>query len=129
MRIGELAARSGHTVKTLRFYEDLGLLPAVARSPGGYRLFSESSLQRLEFIRRLKSLGLALEEIGECLAAHDAGRLPCEDVKRVLTRQIERVDERLRDLRQLRTELRELLENWQNQPPASDRLICPNLRV
>ena len=61
MKIGALAARSGLPVKTLRYYEDLGLLPAIGRTEGGYRLFSEQSLRRLEFIRRLKTLGLSLE--------------------------------------------------------------------
>jgi len=59
-------------VKTLRCYEELGLLRAVGRSTGGYRLFAEESLRHLEFIRRLKSLGLSLEEIQDCLAVHDA---------------------------------------------------------
>jgi DNA-binding transcriptional MerR regulator len=63
MKIGVLAGRSGLPVKTLRYYEDLGLLPAIGRSEGGYRLFAEQSLRRLEFIRRLKTLGLSLEEI------------------------------------------------------------------
>ncbi len=129
MKIGELAARSGLPIKTLRFYEDRGLLPAVARSPGGYRLFGESSLQRLAFIRRLKHLGLSLEEIQECLQAHDAGRLPCAEVQRLLQRQITLVDQRLRELRLLRGELRELLANWRSEPESSEEVICPNLRA
>lgn len=129
MKIGELADRSGLPVKTLRFYEDLGLLPAVGRSPGGYRLFAETSLQRLAFIRRLKNLGLSLDEVHQCLAAHDAGRLPCADVQRLLRRQISRVDERLLELRQLRSELQDLLENWRSEPDADEQVICPNLQV
>lgn len=129
MKIGELAARSGLPIKTLRFYEDRGLLPAVGRSPGGYRLFCESSLQRLAFIRRLKALGLSLEEVAECLAAHDAGRLPCSDVHRLLEQQISRVDRRMEELRLLRRELKGLLANWRNTPDPSEAVICPNLRV
>ena len=63
MKIGALAGRSGLPIKTLRYYEDIGLLPAVGLSEGGYRLFAEESLRRLEFIRRLKSLGLTLDDI------------------------------------------------------------------
>jgi len=129
IKIGELAHRCGLPVKTLRYYEDLGLLPAAGRSPGGYRLFGERSLQRLEFIRRLKNLGLSLEEIRECLAAHDAGQLPCADVQRLLRQQIRRVDERLAELQQLRGELKELLANWRSEPQPLDSVICPNLRV
>lgn len=129
MKIGELAGRSGLSIKTLRFYADLGLLPAVARSPGRYRLFSEASLQRLAFIRRLKNLGLTLEEIQECLVAHDDGRLPCAEVQRLLERQIDRVDQRMAELRLLRGELGELLANWRSEPEASEQVICPNLQV
>ena len=115
MKIGELARRSGLPIKTLRFYEDRGLLPAAGRSSGGYRLFSISSLQRLAFIRRLKALGLSLEEIAECLGAHDAGRLPCSEVQRLLEQQIERVDHRMEELRLLRGELQQLLADWRSE--------------
>ena len=129
MKIGVLAKRSGLPVKTLRYYEELGLLPAVGRSEGGYRLFAEESLRRLKFIRRLKTLGLSLDDIQGCLAVHDAGQLPCDDIQQQLQRQIDLVDEGLRELRQFRTELQDLLENWQSDPVPNTRVICPNLNV
>ncbi len=129
MKIGALAARSGVPVKTLRYYEELGLLPAIGRSEGGYRLFDENSLPRLEFIRRLKALGLSLEEIQSCLAVHDAGELPCHDIQVMLNHQIERIDARMKELRQLRGELQGLLAVWQNDPTKQGGVICPNLKV
>ncbi|MFZ0406557.1 MAG: heavy metal-responsive transcriptional regulator [Cyanobium sp.] len=129
MKIGVLAGRSGLPVKTLRYYEDLGLLPAIGRSEGGYRLFAEESLRRLAFIRRLKTLGLSLEEIQDCLAVHDAGDLPCGDIQVQLERQIERIDGQIRELRQLRKELQGLLARWQSDPAKDDAVICPNLHV
>jgi MerR family copper efflux transcriptional regulator len=129
MKIGVLAGRSGLPVKTLRYYEDLGLLPAIGRSDGGYRLFGEESLQRLEFIRRLKALGLSLEEIQGCLAVHDAGNLPCGDIQIHLERQIGRIDHRIRELRQLRKELQGLLDGWQIDPAKDGTVICPNLQI
>jgi DNA-binding transcriptional MerR regulator len=129
MKIGALAGRSGLPVKTLRYYEDLGLLPAIGRSEGGYRLFAEESLRRLEFIRRLKTLGLSLEEIQACLAVHDAGDLPCGDIEIQLGRQIERIDGQIKELRQLRKELKDLLAGWQSNPTKDDTVICPNLHV
>ena len=129
MKIGALAGRSGLPVKTLRYYEDLGLLPAVGRSEGGYRLFGEESLRRLEFIRRLKSLGLTLDDIAECLAVHDAGELPCGDIQRQLQRQIDLVEERLRELGLFRKELQSLLQNWQSDPAPNTAVICPNLNI
>jgi len=129
MKIGALADRSGLPVKTLRYYEDLGLLPAVGRSEGGYRLFGEESLRRLEFIRRLKSLGLTLDDIAECLAVHDAGGLPCGDIQRQLQRQIDLVDKRLQELGLFRRELQSLLQNWQSDPAPNTAVICPNLNI
>jgi MerR family copper efflux transcriptional regulator len=129
MKIGELSRRSGLPVKTLRYYEEIGLLPAMGRSTGGYRLFGEESLRRLDFIRRLKSLGLSLEEIEDCLAVHDAGELPCDDIQRQLQRQIDLVDERMGELRQFRSELQCLLENWRSNPAPNAAVICPNLNV
>jgi MerR family transcriptional regulator, copper efflux regulator len=129
MKIGALAARSGLPVKTLRYYEDLGLLPAIGRTEGGYRLFSEQSLRRLEFIRRLKTLGLSLEEIQSCLSVHDAGELPCHDIQVMLNHQIERIERQINDLDQLRTELEGLLAGWRSHPAREADLICPNLRL
>ncbi|MCP9785890.1 heavy metal-responsive transcriptional regulator [Cyanobium sp. N5-Cardenillas] len=129
MKIGVLAGRSGLPVKTLRYYEDLGLLPAIGRSEGGYRLFAEESLRRLEFIRRLKTLGLSLEEIQGCLTVHDAGDLPCTDIQIQLERQIGRIDAQIEELGQLRQELQGLLAGWQSDPAKERDVICPNLRV
>ncbi len=129
MKIGALASRSGVPVKTLRYYEDLGLLPAIGRSEGGYLLFDEHSLRRLEFIRRLKTLGLTLEEIQACLNVHDAGALPCDSIQAQLLHQIERIDHQIRDLRHLKTELKELLARWQRHPVDDGSEICPNLHI
>jgi DNA-binding transcriptional MerR regulator len=129
MKIGALSVRSGLPVKTLRYYEDLGLLPAIGRTDGGYRLFGEHSLRRLEFIRRLKTLGLSLDEIQGCLAVHDAGALPCDDIRIQLGRQIERIDGQIKELRQLRRELQSLLAGWRSDPAKEGDVICPNLQV
>ncbi len=129
MKIGVLAGRSGLPVKTLRYYEDLGLLPAIGRSEGGYRLFAEESLRRLDFIRRLKTLGLSLEEIQGCLAVHDAGDLPCVDIHMQLERQIGRIDVQIKELGELRQELQRLLAGWQTDPAKQRDVICPNLQV
>ena len=63
LTIGKVARRSGFSIKALRFYERQGLLPASGRTPGGYRLYTEADLHRLEFIRHAKALGLTLEQI------------------------------------------------------------------
>lgn len=69
LTIGEVSRRSAFSIKTLRFYERRGLLPPSGRSAGGFRLYTDADLGRLEFIREVKALGLALDQIRELLAA------------------------------------------------------------
>jgi MerR family copper efflux transcriptional regulator len=73
-RIAEVAARSGFTPATLRYYEEIGLVQPVARTDAGYRLYDDASLQRLRFIARAKQLGCSLDEIAELSTAWDGGR-------------------------------------------------------
>jgi MerR family copper efflux transcriptional regulator len=74
MRIAEVAERSGFSPATLRYYEQLDLLPAPARTPAGYRSYDEAVLDRLAFIGRAKSLGCSLEEVAGLLPEWDGGR-------------------------------------------------------
>ncbi len=70
LSIGELCARTGLSPRTVRYYEEQGLLPNVRRRVGGRRVYGEDELERLRFIRRLKALGLSLAEIRELNAVH-----------------------------------------------------------
>jgi len=72
MQIGELAERTGLSLRTLRHYDEVGLLRASIRSEGGFRLYSADDLSRLLLIRRMKPLGFSLEEMSELLAVIDA---------------------------------------------------------
>lgn len=72
MRIGELAERSGLSLRTIRHYDDVGILPATARTEGGFRVYTENDLERLIVIRRMKPLGFTLEEMTDLLAVLDA---------------------------------------------------------
>jgi DNA-binding transcriptional MerR regulator len=74
MRIAEVAERTGFSPATLRYYEELDLLPAPARTPAGYRAYDESVLDRLAFIARAKGLGCTLEEVAELMPQWDGGR-------------------------------------------------------
>ena len=70
LSIREVCARAGLSARTIRYYEELGLLPGVRRRSGGRRVYGPDELERLRFITRLKALGLSLEEIGELNAVH-----------------------------------------------------------
>ncbi len=131
LQIGEVARLSGLPVKTIRYYEELGLLAStVSRSLSGYRLFSAQVINRLSFIRRAQSLGLSLHEIGELLSVHDRGELPCGQVKQRLQARLGAIAEQIRALETLSTELEGILCAWQDQPPAhlQAQTICPNLQ-
>jgi len=102
MRIGETAAAAGMTAKTLRFYEDRGLLPAVNRAPNGYRDYAKETVSRLEFIRRGRTAGLTLAQIGDILSVRDNGQAPCLHVKDLLAQQLRDLDARIAELMSLR---------------------------
>ncbi|KQN89337.1 helix-turn-helix domain-containing protein [Arthrobacter sp. Leaf69] len=67
MHIGELADRTGLSLRTIRHYDDVGLLPATARTDGGFRVYSEDDFERLMVIKQMKPLGFSLEEMAEIL--------------------------------------------------------------
>ena len=104
LRIGELAAATGEHVRTLRYWEDEGLL-AATRSDNGYRLFAADMVDRVPFLRQAQALGLGLREIRELLELREGGVQPCAHVRNRLQEHLSDVRQRLRDLRALEREL------------------------
>ena len=84
MRIGELATRTGLTVKALRFYEAAGVLPATERRPSGYRDYDEAALTRLRFVRAAQAAGLTLAEIRQIVTVREHHGPPCRHVTALL---------------------------------------------
>ena len=105
LRIGELAAELGLNPKTIRYYEEIGLLPAPRRSPAGYRLYDDADRERLRFIGKAKAIGFTLEEIGEILALRRTGEQPCGHVVELLDHKLAAVDRQLRALMDFRQDL------------------------
>ncbi|MGI8447121.1 MAG: heavy metal-responsive transcriptional regulator [Streptosporangiaceae bacterium] len=108
MRIGELAAASGITTKTIRFYEQAGLLPAPPRTHSGYRDYPPGIRGRLTFIREAASAGLLLGEIRDILALRDSGQAPCGHVTGLLAQHLQQIEQRIRELEHTRRVLRDL---------------------
>ncbi|MEL6224403.1 MAG: heavy metal-responsive transcriptional regulator [Cyanobacteria bacterium J06626_14] len=131
LKIGQVASKSGLSVKTIRYYEEIGLLaPHVERAESGYRMFELSVLNRLAFVRRAQSLGLSLSEIAQVLTIHDGGHLPCGEVKHCLQAKLDDISTQIESLETLRDELQGILSGWQEQP-SPDRIaktICPNIQ-
>ncbi|MBF2027746.1 MAG: heavy metal-responsive transcriptional regulator [Oscillatoriales cyanobacterium C42_A2020_001] len=132
LKIGEVATLSHLPVKTVRYYEDIGLLsPNVLRSDSGYRLFDAGVLNRLAFIKRAQSLGLTLNEVKDILSVHDQGLLPCGEVKQHLQEKVEEINRKIESLIMLRTELDGILSGWNETPPQkiAVKAICPNIQT
>ena len=126
MRIGELARRSGLTAKTLRFYEHAGVLAQPARGSSGYRDYDDTALTRLRFVRAAQSAGLTLTEVRDIIAIRENNGLPCGHVVALLDRHLDDLNNRIRELTAMRTEVRRLRERATGLDPAncSDDDIC-----
>ncbi len=118
MLIGEVARRSGVAAKTLRYYEDIGLIDRPSRDASGYRDFGESVLGCLAFIRSAQAVGLTLGEIRGIVALHDDGKVPCGHVLELLRSRAAEVDETIRQLRELKADLDRLVERAVTFDPA-----------
>jgi DNA-binding transcriptional MerR regulator len=108
LQIGQLAERAGVNPKTIRYYEQIGLLPEPARSKGGYRLYGADDEERLRFISAARRMGFTLGEIKEILALREGGVAPCDYVREAIRRRCSEVDQQLTELRQLKRELGKL---------------------
>lgn len=123
LRIGELAAEFRLNPRTIRYYEDIGLLPPPKRTSAGYRVYNETDVERLRFIAKAKVLRLSLEEIAEILQLRDGGGRPCDHVLALLDRKLAAVEEQLHALLELRDDLWALRAEAAEMAPQ-DAAIC-----
>lgn len=120
MHIGALAAAAGLTTKTIRFYEQAGLLPEPPRTSAGYRDYPPEAAARLAFIRDSQTAGLTLAEIRSILVIRDSGQPPCLHVTDLIDQHLAQVEQRIAELTQARTALRDL----QRRAAATDPADC-----
>ncbi|WP_312205774.1 Cd(II)/Pb(II)-responsive transcriptional regulator [Pseudomonas kuykendallii] len=108
MKIGELAKLADCLVETVRYYEREGLLPAPARSEGNYRVYGQTHVDRLVFIRNCRTLDMTLEEIRQLLALRDRPEDSCVEVNALVDEHIRHVDARIKSLLALQKQLTDL---------------------
>jgi Cu(I)-responsive transcriptional regulator len=108
LSIGALAKRTGTKVQTIRYYEQIGMLPEPERTEGGQRRYGDADLDRIAFIRHARQLGIALDAIRELLDLSDNPGRSCADVDRIAHRQLKDVEARIARLEALRTELKRM---------------------
>lgn len=108
MKIGDLSAASATGIETIRYYEREGLLPAPGRTQGNFRVYEAQHLERLQFIRHCRSLDMSLDEVRVLLKFKDAPAKDCGDVNALLDEHIGHVSKRIKELRALEKELKQL---------------------
>ncbi len=101
MQIGELGRRAGVAAKTIRYYEEIGLLEEPARSANGYRDYGDEAVDRLRFIRDAQATGLSLSEIASIIEMRDHGEQTCGHVIELLERHLDDIDRQVRQLQRL----------------------------
>ena len=122
LKIGEVASRSGLSVKTIRFYCDEGLIQPISRSEGGYRLFDETVFAELSLIRTLRAMEIPLPDVRQILEARRSGVCTCSDLKARIRSKAGEVGEKILALQSLQAELFTMLDSWEacgGRAPAS----------
>lgn len=114
-QLGEVSRSLGLNPQTLYFYERIGLIPPPQRTEAGYRLFSQSDVDRLVFISHAKSLGLSLDDIKEILALKEGQLLTCKAVYDRLNKKVQEIEDKIRQLQSLHDDLVPLMEECKSK--------------
>jgi DNA-binding transcriptional MerR regulator len=122
--VGQAAKRIGVSAKAIRLYESRGLIPEVRRSESGYRLFDETDLGILRFIRQARSIGLGLDEIKDVLALQRSGQQTCGRVVALLDDHIAEIDRTLADLYALRATLNDARAAAYSEDGRDGAVVC-----
>ena len=134
MKIGELAKKVGVNIETIRFYEKRGLIPEPKRKKmefgrhPGYRIYSEEILHRLGFIRRAKDLGFTLNEISRLLRVADGHDKNCKETSVFAGEKIAEIENRIRDLKKIRSMLKDLTHRCELNDELSNCPIIESLK-
>ncbi|MBU2943809.1 Cu(I)-responsive transcriptional regulator [Shimia thalassica] len=122
MNIGEISGKSGLPAKTIRYYEDIGLI-TPQRSENGYRRFSDTDLHKLTFLGRARALGFSIEDCRTLMAMYEDESRASSDVKQVATEHLNRIDEKIAQLQSMRSTLSHLV----SECAGDNRPDCPIL--
>jgi len=129
-QIGEVARDSDVSVHTIRYYEKLGLLGKAARSGGGFRLYSKTTIERLRFIKKAQDFGFTLAEIKQIMRESDKGLGKCCDyVGKLFRNKLDELEARVKELNRMRAGLERLLRGWIPLEEATKKgyTICPQI--
>ena len=123
LTIGNLSRKTGCNVQTIRYYEQIGLLPIPDRSEGNQRLYDPAHVERLAFIRHARELGFPLNAIRELLSLADHPAQTCEAADAIARAQLQQVENRLVRLLSLKQELERMVEQCRGGKISDCRVI------
>ena len=123
MNIGLASKLSGLTIKTVRYYADIGIVNPNRNSKTGYRSYSSDDVARLQFIRKARHFNFSIDECRELLSLYQDKNRSSKEVKRLTTEKILEIDTKLKELNSLRDQLKHLVSSCQ----GNDRPDCPIL--
>lgn len=124
--IGSVARELGLNPKTIRYYEDIGLLPEADRTGSGYRVYSPEIVNRLKFIKQAQRLGFRLDEIKDILSLKEKGTEPCIHVRNLTIEKIKKLEELIRESSALRDNLKVILKRW-SRSSGKEAAVCPHI--
>ncbi|MBF0262789.1 MAG: helix-turn-helix domain-containing protein, partial [Magnetococcales bacterium] len=123
LSIGQLSRRTGVSVRTIRYYESIGLLPLPRRSGGNQRLYAPIHGERLQFIRHCREFGFSLEEIREMVQLGGDQERSCAEIDRIARQRLEEVTRKIERLRGLRAELERIIAGCGGGQVVSCRIL------
>ncbi len=124
LRSKQVAERSGVNLQTIRYYQEIGLLPEPPRSPAGYRRFPPDAVRRVRFIKRAQELGFSLSDVRELLSLRVQSDAACADVLQRTRGKIAGIERKIRDLRSMKAALERLAASCSGASPLGE---CPIL--
>ena len=121
--IGQMAEAGNCKVQTIRYYEQIGLLPEPERSEGNQRIYHQNHLNRLGFVRHSRELGFSLDRIREILALSDDPSHSCEEVDQIARSHLQEVESKIKRLHSMRMELKRMINQCAGNQVADCRII------
>lgn len=123
MNIGEVAAETGVTAKSIRYYESINLIPAAERTEAGYRQYGARDVQILHFIKRSRGLGFSVAQVAELLSLYQDRSRASGEVKGIVEVRLSEIDQKVSELESIRATLRTLADRCH----GDERPVCPIL--